>query len=397
MRIGFAFKIAVISLAILIAVIASELVARLTITQPENLAKLKSSSFFLYENKPNAIFSTYGKGEFENEISINSFGFRDDEFSKEKMANVYRIAVLGDSQEEALQVPLADTWQKVMAQKLSQELRRNVETYNFGISGYGTDQEWLTLREKVWQFLPDMVVLAFSPNDVGDTYKNKLIRLEDDRLKVVSAKERAGGNILGKLIRQTYLYHLILKASSRSGLAKGIVDKIRTKILGFPKDERFFLSDAQLVQGPFEVIASQKNPPNEVLETWKVVLALISDMKRQTDLHQAKFLITINIPGDQVKESNWKLLQEQYKLDPNSSSPYEINEKMAEIAKDVGVDFYDPREDAISWREKTGELHLPKDGHFNKNGHLFMGTKVAEFILDNELLPFGKAVVDSGD
>jgi hypothetical protein len=123
-------------------------------------------------------------------------------------------------------------------------------------------------------------------------------------LKVVSAKERAGGNILGKLVRQTYLYHLTLKASSRNGLVKGVVDKIRTKILGFPKDERFFLSDAQLVQGPFEVIASQKNPPNEVLETWKVVLALISDMKRQTDLHQAKFLITINIPGDQVKESD---------------------------------------------------------------------------------------------
>jgi hypothetical protein len=80
------------------------------------------------------------------------------------------------------------------------------------------------------------------------------------------------------------------------------------------------------------------------------------------------------------------LLQEQYKLDPNSSSPYEINEEMAEIAKDVGVDFYDPREDAISWREKTGELHLPKDGHFNKNGHLFMGTKVAEFMMDNNLI-----------
>ncbi len=362
-----------------------EVLARMMQPEPENLAKLESSSLFLYENKPNAIFP-YRSSEFDNQIEINSFGFRDKEFAREKPAGTFRIAVLGDSQEEALQVPLEATWQKVMERELTKKAGLTVESYNFGVSGYGTDQEWLTLREKVWQFSPDMVILAFSPNDVGDTYKNKLVKLNNGTLEVVSVKERAGGNFLGKLARQTYTYHLLVKASSNNQSAKEIVEIIRTKIFGFPKEERFFLSDAQLTEGPFEVLASQKNPPSEVINTWGIVRALVGDMKKQADSHSAKFLITVNIPRAQVFPADWEQLRQLYKLDPATSSPYEINGVMEKIAKDEGILFHDPRLEAIAWYQETGDLHWPKDAHFNANGNLFMGTKVAEFILENDLL-----------
>ena len=39
---------------------------------------------------------------------------------------------------------------------------KQVEVINFGVSGYGTAQELLTLRQKVWDFSPDIVVLAFT-------------------------------------------------------------------------------------------------------------------------------------------------------------------------------------------------------------------------------------------
>lgn len=153
----------------LMAVGLFELILRLFLPEPENLTKLRSSSLFLFENKPNATFPYRREEEFNNWIAINSDGFRDLEFKVNKDPGVLRIAVLGDSQEEALQVELDKTWQKVMARRLSGELGRPAEAYNFGVSGYGTDQEWLTLREKVLIFSPDMVILAFSPNDVGDT------------------------------------------------------------------------------------------------------------------------------------------------------------------------------------------------------------------------------------
>ncbi len=404
---GFWFPAGAVLGAVLASVIVFEIILRLFTPEPENLAKLKSSDNFLYENKPNAVF-TNGSigGEFKNEIHYNSYGFRDDEFSRDKKPGVYRIAVLGDSQEEALQVPLEQTWEKVMARDLSQSLGRPTETYSFGVSGYGIDQEWLTLTKKVWQFSPDMVILAFSPNDVGDTFKNNLVRLKDLRdnveffssnknrlvelrsgkLEVISASERAGGNFFGKSLRETYLYNLVVKAASGNQTAKRVVDKVRTKILGFPKDDRFFLSDAQLVQGPFEVEASRKNPPAEVLKTWQVIGAMLADMKRQADDHGAKFLVTVNIPSAQVDSSDWQVISQKYDLNDETAANYQINTVLFGIAQDLGIILYDPRLDAIEWFNTKGLLHFPKDKHFNANGNEFMGIKVAEFISANQLI-----------
>lgn len=392
MKLNVVTKSIFVFLAFFISLVVVEILQRVFLSEPENLVKLKSSSSFLYENKPKAVFP-YGVSDGdETEIVINSDGFRDDEFLKHKPEDVFRIAVLGDSQEEALQVPLSDTWQKVMSRKLYEEMGRRpegavrrVETYNFGVSGYGTDQQWLTLSKKVWQFVPDMVILAFSPNDVGDVYKNRLVRLVDSGIEVIGPDERAGGNFLGKLLRETYTYHLVIKAASGNEAAKRVVDRIRVKALGFPEEERFFMSDAQLVQGPFEVFASQKHPPSEVLEGWKMIKALVNDMKKQADDNKVQFLITINIPKAQVFDRDWEYISSLYKLGPGFLS-YEINEVVGGIARELAISFYDPRLDAIEWRKKTGDLHYEYDAHFNVNGNLFMGTKMAEFIVKEGLI-----------
>jgi hypothetical protein len=50
---------------------------------------------------------------------------------------------------------------------------RQVEVINFGVRGYGTAQELLTLRCCVWAYQPDIVLLAFLPtNDVSDNHRS---------------------------------------------------------------------------------------------------------------------------------------------------------------------------------------------------------------------------------
>jgi hypothetical protein len=103
-------------------------------------------------------------------IHINSRGMRDREHALEKPQNTVRIAVLGDSYAEAMQVPRERTFWAVAERELSGcgALRdRSVEVLNFGVSGYGTAQELLALRHKAWRFDPDLVLLAFlTGNDV---------------------------------------------------------------------------------------------------------------------------------------------------------------------------------------------------------------------------------------
>jgi hypothetical protein len=110
--------------------------------------------------------------EGESYVRINSDGLRDREHAKPKPADTVRIAVLGDSFSEAMHVPMDQTFWSLLERKL-QECNafpgKQVEVINFGVSGYGTAQELITLRQKVWDYSPDLVVLAFTTyNDIYD-------------------------------------------------------------------------------------------------------------------------------------------------------------------------------------------------------------------------------------
>jgi hypothetical protein len=116
-------------------------------------------------------------------IRINSQGFRDQEHEKAKAAGVFRVAVIGDSFAEALDVPIEDTFWTVMQRQLAgcRALpAKKVEVLNFGVSGYGTGQELIMLRRRVWDYSPDVVVLAFT---IGNDIRNNSRVLEPEKLR----------------------------------------------------------------------------------------------------------------------------------------------------------------------------------------------------------------------
>src|SRR5579883_2647859 len=99
-------------------------------------------------------------------VRINSRGFRDRERTFEKPADTFRIAVLGNSWTEALQVPQEKTYTAVLEQQLNDRkcfAGKRVEVLNFGVAGYSTAQELLLLRQKVWNYHPDLILLAIYP------------------------------------------------------------------------------------------------------------------------------------------------------------------------------------------------------------------------------------------
>jgi lysophospholipase L1-like esterase len=112
------------------------------------------------------------KFEGRSWIEINSDGMRGPEVSLAHPAGTYRIALLGDSFIEGFEVPFDSTVGEIMRRRLSALRGTPVEVLNFGTGGYGTTQELLTLRNQVWKFSPDLVVLAFTTgNDVTDNYR----------------------------------------------------------------------------------------------------------------------------------------------------------------------------------------------------------------------------------
>jgi len=111
--------------------------------------------------------------EGEAFVRINAAGMRDRERPLAKPPGTYRIAILGDSFALAKQVDVEAAFPRQLEGRLAScpalEGRR-VDVLNFGVSAYGTGQELLMLRRRVWPFEPDLVLLAFlTGNDLLDS------------------------------------------------------------------------------------------------------------------------------------------------------------------------------------------------------------------------------------
>jgi len=103
---------------------------------------------------------------------FNNYGWRDEEWSLQKPQNTFRIALLGDSYIEALQVEDNKTFEYYTEILLNNSLDLNVELLNFGQSGFTQTEELLLLTREVIHFSPDMVILFFYPeNDIDDISK----------------------------------------------------------------------------------------------------------------------------------------------------------------------------------------------------------------------------------
>lgn len=106
------------------------------------------------------------RGCFEGLVRTNSWGFRDRDRTLAKPPGVYRIALVGDSTVEAVQVQPNEVMNIKIEEMLQQRGDRDIEVLAFGIGGIGTTQELLLYEKKIRQFQPDVVVLTFSDNDV---------------------------------------------------------------------------------------------------------------------------------------------------------------------------------------------------------------------------------------
>jgi lysophospholipase L1-like esterase len=127
--------------------------------------------------------------DFSTTVSINRHGLRDREREIEKKPGTTRIAVLGDSFTEGVQVNDEETFTRRMEKLLGD----NTEVLNFGVAGFGTVQEYLAYKSRVRQFRPDIVILAFlSKNDMRNNSRELETRYGDARPVPFLEKQQDG-------------------------------------------------------------------------------------------------------------------------------------------------------------------------------------------------------------
>jgi hypothetical protein len=128
--------------------------------------------YSFYESDP-VLYTTYRPNaegwevkESENFVRMNSHGMRDRERSVAAAPGTVRIALLGDSVVAATQVPFENTMGQVLERRLTSAFGRSgrgFEVLNFAQGGNTLAQQHLMLRDRVWAFRPQIVMVFVTP------------------------------------------------------------------------------------------------------------------------------------------------------------------------------------------------------------------------------------------
>lgn len=142
-----------------------------------------------WKYKPDSQATRTFSADITYSIKINRDGFRDNEFSKGN--DHLKIMVLGDSMTFGLETDQASIFTNLLEIELNSKLKPvPIDVMNFGITGFSTAQELLTLRKYGPEYKPGLVLLMlFEDNDFTDNITSfqggrfaPHFRLKDDKL-----------------------------------------------------------------------------------------------------------------------------------------------------------------------------------------------------------------------
>ena len=326
----------------------------------------------------------WNRKEGEQYIKINRDGMRGPVFAKTKPPNTLRIAVLGDSMTEGSQVAVKNLFSSILENDLNKcNLfgEKKVEVINFGVSDYGTAQELIVLREKVWLYDPDFVLLAiFTQNDIS----NNSAALEKQKMRpffTYQGDELLLDNSFRYLkefkIKTSWAWRGLLFISQYSRTIQ-LLNKTRHRLM--ENEKSFIRLNAQMNQLGISVYSNPKN--KEWNEAWKITESLIIKMRDETKQRGAKFMITtlsndiqahpdLQVQQDFIKENGLNdLFYPESRIEEfatkNKISNVILAPKLAEHAQRNGVFLHGFENYGMGF------------GHWNENGHRLAGHLIAE-------------------
>jgi hypothetical protein len=329
-------------------------------------------------------------------VKINSNGLRDRERAIAKPAGTFRVAVLGDSYSEAFQVPADRTFWAILEREMQSGgpfADKRVEVINFGVGGYGTAQELLTLRSGVWQYSPDLVLLAFcTENDVFNNLREinptrasdaPYFDLQDGRLVQIDpfqGRSRVWGRFVKPVSRAAdwatrFRLVQLLNAALRESQQRNALDRMRSQFATFG----IAVPEA----------AAYLPPPHTMLEhAWRVTEALILAMRDDVRAHGARFLLVTLTNGAQVhpRPEVRRLLMVEMGVESLDYPDLRIRALAAREGIPIVTLLTSMSEQAL----KTGKFYhgFPAStlgqGHWNEEGHRLAGELIAREIVLHE-------------
>jgi hypothetical protein len=328
----------------------------------------------LAPNQRNAVFVK--KCVVNDRIRTNRQGFRDDDWEREKRKP--RIAIIGDSFMEALQVPDGS----LLADLLELRFGSDVEVLNFGISRYSTVNEYLTYIHYVSPYRPDLVLLFFSSNDVMDN-SLELLRRAGRRESVVASGIIDAGEY--RIRKSPYVedrdsfprrVKRFLKQHSRSLVAIRQLTRRsgrrKKTAVGIPIGWHVYL------------------PPDDRAwaEAWQITEHFLVRLAEAVNADGGR-LIVFTIPNYERVCEDWQRQVSRY-IDgavPAAFDPYRPTERIGDIATKHGIELITLEPFFLAYRDEHRiaaiEFFYMCDGHFSELAHEVAADAVYAAVRDS--------------
>jgi hypothetical protein len=286
----------------------------------------------------------------ENQFFVhqNQFGLRaPDDIQLKRTSTRKRVLVLGDSYVWGLGASQNELFTNRSVYRTDDEL------INCGVSGYGTDQEYLFYLRVGQRFDVDQVVLVFTPhNDVANnlaskqySYLKPYFTLNNGELILHADHVRNNPvrNLIRRVDRECRVWNVVTKGLQ--GLGHAIV----------PKKEK--LKDAQR-----NFLVSDADRAGIEL-----TLALIKKLKEAVAARGAE-LYVVFIPFNK-------------RIDKNLPDNHPFVPLIASGLTQMGVSYREPYPEFLKAAMAGEKLFHPPDNHFSAAGHALF----AKFVTDTEL------------
>lgn len=278
---------------------------------------------------------------------VNNVGFNNGrDYTRERRQAPIRVAVVGDSFVEALQVEVDRSFSQIMELEL-QERGIDVEVYSFGVSGFGTSQVLHLVQETVLSYSPDFLIYLFIPNDLGDSSAYR------GRSRWTPQYDLDSGGDLVQLPHRTYKLPAWRQLVKHSRLfrylyyQRRLSEVIRSRGQPPPAERPSPGSGAS-------------NPQRE--QAWLVVEELLSRLDESLQQNRVPWLLV------------W---QGEADLDFYR----DVRTELESIARRRELPYYDLSVDfAQDYAGHARRYRFRRDGHWNRAGHAVAGVGLASVV-----------------
>ncbi|MGP0127755.1 MAG: SGNH/GDSL hydrolase family protein [cyanobacterium endosymbiont of Rhopalodia musculus] len=324
-------------------------------------------------------------------VKVNKDGLRDKYYTKEKPKDTFRIAILGDSFAEAIQVNLEETFWSFIEQELRNCPSINnqtVEAINFGVGDYGTAQELMTLKHQVKHYSPDMVILAiFTGNDIVN---NSKILSYDDRFSPFLI-EQEGKFVMDFSFKKTKTYQW------RSSLSRKIIFSIINNFhllqminkarIAF-KNSHSFLDEYHSNNDSINFIKYLDFVPELYLnnedenweKAWDITEELVKMIRQESETIKAKFLaVTLSNPAQVYPD---KSLRDKYFKQKRVVDEFSPDKRIKALGEKEKFYVLNLAPEFQFYADKNNQfLHgfentVLGSGHWNQLGHKLAGKLI---------------------